>query len=113
MSGSSNVVSVLRGDGHGGLAAPITSHAGDGPTTLTAAHLDGNSNIDLVVGNANSFALAILRGDGAGHFTFADVGVDDVPRGVVVADLGDGFVDLVATNETLDMVSLRRGSGTR
>src|SRR5262249_57659948 len=66
-----NAVSVLLGDGHGGLKAAEGSpfKAGVHPYEgLTLRDMDGDKVLDIVVANLKGNAVAALRGDGHGSF---------------------------------------------
>ncbi|HKE01387.1 MAG TPA: VCBS repeat-containing protein, partial [Planctomycetota bacterium] len=67
-------VSVLLGDGVGGLGAAIPIAAGPGPESLGVADLDGDGANDLVVGRnvyggpSIESSIAVLLADGRAHF---------------------------------------------
>jgi hypothetical protein len=71
---------------------------GTGPSSLVAVDLDGDSHLDLVVGNAGSSDVSILHNDGAGGFAATRVPAGGPPSSVVAADLDhDGHLDLTVT----------------
>ena len=68
----------------GGSPVPV----GATPHSVAAADFDGDGKNDLAVANYGSDNVAILRGDGAGHFAAATfVPVGDGPLGLAAADL--------------------------
>jgi hypothetical protein len=98
---SSNVVSVLLGNGDGTFQAQKTFTAGVQPYSVALADLNGDNKLDLVTTNYSN-NVSVLLGNGDGTFqaqqTFA---VDTHPSSVVVADVnGDGKPDLVVANQT-------------
>ncbi len=68
MNPGGNTISVLLGNGAGGLGAATASTVGHTPFAVTAADLDGDATPDLVTANYFSNDLSILRNP-AGGFT--------------------------------------------
>ena len=102
----------LLGHGDGGFALGTAVFAGTGASNVTLADLDGNGCLDAVVGT--SHAVTLLAGNGFGQLRG--------PRGLSVPGLGDqalhtcaldgdGVVDVLAVNATLDQVTLLLGNG--
>lgn len=114
----SNNVSVLLGDGAGGIRKSKTPlSAGTGPTAVLAAKLDGDSDLDLVVSNSGSNDVTVLLNDGAAGFTaktgstFTGVVIpNSIDVGLVDADV---TVDLLLSNgnPTGNSISVLRGLG--
>ncbi len=81
---------------------------------LSLADLNGDDNLDVVVGGGNHEGIDILLGDGAGgfHFFAHDSGSRQATD-MVIADIdGDGFLDILATSlDSADSVVLIRGIG--
>jgi VCBS repeat-containing protein len=75
--------------------------------------LNGDGNLDIVVGNNDASTVSIRLGNGTGTFTSsADVVVGNNPASVVLGDLnGDGRLDLVVANQFSHTVSVRIGNG--
>ncbi len=100
---SQTKMAILLGDGLGGFGA-ATSIISGGSTSwqssIRAADLNADGNLDLAVCNRNTSQVAILVGDGSGGFaapTFISPG--GPPQSLHVADVdGDSQLDLVATN---------------
>ncbi len=74
--------------------------AGDGPSSVAVADLDGDSVPDLVTANSSSDDVSVLLGNGDGSFQAAAFfAAGDGPNSVAVADLdGDSVPDLVSAN---------------
>jgi hypothetical protein len=109
-------LSIFLGDGHGGFTETVVSDAqgkrvplsaGNGPTGLAVADVNGDRRQDLLVGNEFGDVLTLLgKGDG----TFQPYQRADRRIALAVADLnGDGQDDFVFANEALDRVSVTFG----
>ena len=97
----------------GTFRAAASSAAGDSPSSVAVADLDGDSVPDLVTANSSSGDVSVLLGNGDGSFQAAvSLAVGDSPRSVAVADLdGDSVPDLVTANAGSDDVSVLLGNG--
>jgi hypothetical protein len=105
---TANGVSIYLGNGEGGFSSPVTYNAGVDPTGLTVADLLGNGQLDLLVGNVYGDVL-ILVGDG--HGTFRPFQPVHAAIALAVADLtGDGSLDFVFADQSLDRVSVVYGA---
>ncbi|HEX4365121.1 MAG TPA: FG-GAP-like repeat-containing protein [Solirubrobacteraceae bacterium] len=113
--GTSNKITVLLGDGHGGFAAPAAFAAGiTNPAKLRVADVDGDGKLDVVaINTALSGQVAVLAGDGAGSLGTASVisaGVN--PSSLSIADVnGDGHDDLVISEAGANDVLTLTGDG--
>jgi FG-GAP-like repeat len=98
-------VSILQGDGMGGLGSPTTfSTSGSDPVALATGsfNLLDDSFTDIAAVNSLSDDVAILLGDGAGSFNAASpetVATDLAPKSVAVGDFdGINGDDLAVAN---------------
>jgi FG-GAP-like repeat len=78
--------------------------------------VNGDSKIDLVVGNGNSSSgnLAVLLGDGTAHFAAATTFLSGNPiNSVAVVDFdGDSKLDIVANSSANGKIFSMRGDGS-
>ncbi len=112
-----DTVSVLLGDGLGGLTGAPEVAVGQAPQSVARGDFAGDGAPDLAVTNTLSGTLSILVNDGNGGFsTAADLAeVFEVPVSTVAGDFnGDGFDDLaVASLDSFDKnVSILLGDGS-
>jgi hypothetical protein len=117
-------VSVLLNLGDGSFSPPVDHDAGRVPSSVTAADLNGDGKLDLVVSDkeecfdygCSGGGINVLLNLGDGTFAAKvnyTVGAD--PDSVVAMDLnGDGKPDLAATSYYSDSISvlLNHGDGT-
>jgi len=115
---------ILRGNGSTGIgngtfASPVSYITGDRPVDLRKGDFNADGIIDLATANADSDTVSILLGNGVngiGNGTFG--GADNYTSGNQPAGLAIGFfndddiLDIVATNELADNVSVLLGKGT-
>jgi len=129
-------LAILLGKGDGTFGAPVYFPAGSSPGSLAAADFNGDSKLDLAVGNttailgangypngsAGSISILLRKGDG----TFpapASYSVGASPESIVATDFnGDGYTDLAildagystgpTQSNALRWVLLGNGNGT-
>jgi hypothetical protein len=103
------------GNGNGTFQPKVDYPVGTLPDGVVVADVYGDHIPDLVVANALSDTVSILRGNGDGTFQpKVDYVVGAEPRSVAVADLtGDGIPDLVVGNFSYpnSTVSVLLGNG--
>jgi hypothetical protein len=107
-------VSVLLGNGDGTFQAHVDYVVGIIPVYVTAADLNGDGNLDLLVADSGGIGLpplggdvTVLWGNGSGSFTAQQFTTGYRPSSVVVGDFnGDGRLDFVVTNEFDATVSI-------
>ncbi|MGV3558776.1 FG-GAP-like repeat-containing protein [Larkinella arboricola] len=109
---SSENVSVLFGNGQGGLGNGKFFNVGYRPGSIAVADFNGDSLLDLAVTHGGNFSdpyyVGVLLGKGQGEFgpiTSFEVGAS--PQQVAVGDLdGDQRSDLVVANNESNTLSL-------
>ncbi|MDJ0849969.1 MAG: VCBS repeat-containing protein [Myxococcota bacterium] len=114
----SDEVNVLLGNGDGSFRPAVPFPAGDRPTEVAVADLDGDGAQDLAVSNSAAPlfppGVTVRQGNGDGSFgpeTFFPV-TGPGPRWLAVVDLdGDGVPDLVTVNSFGEDVSVLLGNG--
>ncbi|MFI7218128.1 FG-GAP repeat domain-containing protein [Micromonospora maritima] len=103
-----------RGDGRFRAARSIDLGGSSNPWGVDAADLDGDRDLDLVVGLTGLPEIHVFRNDGRGRFTAGQIvefGYGDF-NAVRVADLNsDGRADLVATETLASRLAVLLGTG--
>ncbi len=116
-----NTVSVLLGDGAGGLGTATPFAAGPTPTSIAVGDFNGDGRLDLAVANFGGPSVSIMLGNGAGGFgapTQIALTAQLNPNAVVVGDFNsDGKADLAVamsygfSNITPGHVAVLLGNG--
>ena len=110
---TSNIVSVMLGNGDGTFQAAVNYGAGSRPDSVAVGDFNGDGKADLAVANYYSHNVSVLLGNGNGTFQAAvNYGVDSYPTSVAVGDFnGDGKADLAVTSFNSGNVSILLGNG--
>jgi hypothetical protein len=112
-NGASNDVSVLLANGDGTFRPQQRFAAGNFPSSVAVADLNGDGKPDIVTANSESNDISVLLGNGDGTFQTQQLfAAGDYPESVSVADLnGDGKPDIVTANGDSNDVSVLLGNG--
>lgn len=113
---SAGTLTLLRGDGAGGLLTHAVRPMGTSslPRGLAVSDLDRDGHLDLLATLYGADQVAVLRGDGDFGFTaLPSVPTGEEPYAVAVAHVNaDGLPDLIVSNYAVDTVGLHFGDGT-
>jgi hypothetical protein len=106
-------VSVLFGDGAGGLVGRVDFAVGATPMAIVAADVSGDGKLDLVTANADGGTVSVLRGDGLGGFLAAlPYAAGTRPVALTAGDFNvDGRLDLAVADATAGRLRFLRGLG--
>jgi len=109
---------VLLGNSDGTFKPATLISTGDGSAatqnrSIASGDLDGDTNIDLVVGKMFGKQFSVLINDGAGNFTLSNVATTNITAKVVIADMdGDDIEDVVSADPSFSAnVYIHRGNG--
>lgn len=93
--------------GNAQFGGAVTLPAGDEPTSLVIADLNGDLQPDIAVANRNSNDVLVFANTGSRTFAAgAGFGVSSTPRQMVAADFdGDGLTDLAVAVEGTNRVT--------
>ena len=111
----SNDLSVMIGRGDGTFAKAVSYPAGDVPSGLVIADVNGDGSPDLLTVDRHQSQLALLLGRGGGTFRpYTPIPIKGLTlsRRLTAADLnGDGAVDLIVPDESDGSVFVLTGTG--
>jgi len=112
--GGVSSVNVSLGNSIGGFGAPASFGAGNFPSAVVAADVDGDGRIDLIVSNELGGDVSVLLGNGLGGFSLpVSYAAGIMPLSVNVADVnGDGKPDILVTGYNTVLVLLGTGTGS-
>ena len=109
----SNSVSLLLGNGSGGLALTFSTGTGANPIDVVAGDLDRDGFLDLVVAKSPDQTLDLLKGAGTSFVTQTTFNALSTPTRVGLGDFNrDGRPDLVVVSESGNRVRVFAGNGT-
>jgi hypothetical protein len=110
---TSGEVTVLLGNGSGGVSSSSVFATGAGPLSVAVGDFNGDGDLDMAVANGDANSVSILLGNGSGGFSAGTPLTDSgAPNTVVTGDFnGDGHVDLAVVNGS-GSVSVFLGSGS-
>jgi FG-GAP-like repeat/Domain of unknown function (DUF4214)/Putative Ig domain len=114
---SSDVLSILLGDGQGGFqtAQTIDLNGPNGPWGIVSGKFDTDDHLDLAVADFSSSEVSILLGNGDGTFKSSQtIGLNgpDGAESIVSGDFNkDGALDLAVTDASSDEISILLGKG--
>jgi len=109
-----NSVSVLFGDGRGGLAAPVNYPVGREPRGLSVMDLEGDGDMDIVTANRVGNNISILYNNGDGSFVSGgsfDPGGQAETAGAAADADADGILDLFVGAYNSKEIILLLGDG--
>jgi hypothetical protein len=118
--GNSVSIRLNGGDGSGsntGLFSDgVDVPAGINPSSLVVGDVDGDNDLDFLVGNPYDRLVSLRLNDGSGNFTVpansAEIAVGDYPNTLTLGDVdGDGDLDLLTANSSDKVVSLCLNNG--
>ena len=109
----SDDVTVLFGDGKGGLTSGLTLMANGGPAGIASGNLNNDTFIDIVISEEQANKIGVYLNNGNGTFApEVEYDMGNSPEGVVLADFnGDSKLDVATADLFGETVSVRLGNG--
>ncbi len=111
---TSNNISVLLGDGNGGLGAATNYDISSAPSGIVVSDFNRDGNPDLAAAGYGRNQAIVLLGNGSGGFG-SPTGylAGSGPSGIATGDFNrDGNPDLVVSNGFADTMSVLMGNGS-
>lgn len=116
----SNEIQIFLNDQNGSFTAPPTTYSVQGfPSSIAVGDLNNDGFVDIAVANLTSNSVSVLMNQGGaspGTFNNAvNYATQNAPIALALVDLtGNGFLDIVATNEASSTTSafINNGNGT-
>lgn len=110
------IVTVMRGDGNGGLSFAGNFGFGQNASAIATGDFNHDGNQDIAVTHSSGGGFVnVLLGNGDGGFSSQgpfSTGAND-PGSIALGDInGDGNLDVVTGNRSSNSISLLLGSGT-
>ena len=114
--GTTNGISVMRSDRHGGLEPEQSIDLGGSATDINIVSLNSHGQPDIVAlvqTDSGGSYVAVLLNQGGGRFSAPlQINTGGDPTSLAVADMNhDGIPDLIASDSTYISVLLGEGSG--
>lgn len=112
-NGTAGTVTILLGNGAGGLTPLASPTAGGNPVDIVAGDLNRNGALDLVVADGTGSRVLVMEGLGGASFgTGSAFPVGLVPSRVSLADFDrDGFLDLLVLSQGNAWLRVYEGTG--
>ncbi len=110
--GVGDYLSFFAPDGAGSVMPGPTIGVGAGPADLATGDLDGDENVDLVVGHGSETSVRALLSDGGAGFRSGSQVFAEKVFAVGLGDLSaDGHTDLVFSELLVDRIVVAVGDG--
>ncbi len=107
------LVSLLLGNGSGGLTLTSATGTGTSPIEVVAGDLDRDGFLDLVVAKSTGSDLELLKGTGTSFGSQTSFDAGSMPTRLGLGDFNrDGRPDLVVVSQSGNRVAVFAGNGT-
>jgi hypothetical protein len=110
------VVSVLPGRGGGGFMVPIPNNVGTAPSVLTIVDLDGDGDLDLLIGDSDTRTVYVMYGNATPQLFDPPIRLTDasMPSAIVVADVDPpSRRDVLVSSEASSELIILQQTGQR
>ena len=107
-------ITVLLGNGNGGLVAQTPVATSGQPWMLAAGDVNGDGNVDVISANSSGNGITVHFGNGAGGISAAtSLATGDFPLAIDTGDLdGDGDLDVVSSDYASASWTIWENTGT-